>query len=786
MLPTLLLVESPTKAKKLQGFLGKDYVVQATFGHMFDLPVKELGIDLETLEEAYVVLDSKGRIDYNDLIKKIKGLAKNADRVIIASDPDREGEAIAWHVHKMLKLQDSQYDRIELQEITAKGLENALRQRRKIDVHWVNAQRARRVLDRLMGYGISPVLMKAIEGAKSAGRVQSAALRMVVERDREFEKFVPENRYSVEGHFLQKGVEFKTNLLQTPGVFDYATPLDEEDAELDKEATSKKKKKRFVSATPVAKLLEAIKAIPDSEWAVISVDSTTSTIKPRPPLITSTLQQLGARRFGWSGDQTMKVAQKLFENGFITYMRTDSVRIADEAQEEARAYLAAQYGVDMVPDKPNTFANKDAAQNAHEAIRPTHVADTSKNITIDEDQSVNNVDARMLFDAIKEVFLCSQAAPGTNKITTAIVEDTDGAFQFETSLSVWEFPGWRAISQEDPKPNGQLSAEKGSVQLKDALEHVTQTKSKPRYKEESLIQDLEKNGVGRPSSYSGIVKTLKMRNYISNKGREIISTDIGRQANDWLIQRAGHLTDVHYTAQMEERLDKIAEGKEKKESIMVEVRDDLKRNFNAFQERGSGEPSIKQKELLKSIQEKGENVPESAFATMGGAKEWLDQYMSSRGPSDKQVQFALNLSTSTGKEYTDSMRMSAVLTKKFIDDAMAYAQKNNIRVGGGTEKPASEKQIEMAKNLAKEQNVEWNPELEKSMTAISQFIDERMKNRAPREGGGGGSGGADRPATEKQIAMAEGLAKRLGIDYPASHKKSMKKTSEFIDKHFKK
>lgn len=185
---------------------------------------------------------------------------------------------------------------------------------------------------------------------------------------------------------------------------------------------------------------------------------------------------------------------------------------------------------------------------------------------------------------------------------------------------------WRAISQEDPKPNGQLSAEKGSVQLKDALEHVTQTKSKPRYKEESLIQDLEKNGVGRPSSYSGIVKTLKMRNYISNKGREIISTDIGRQANDWLIQRAGHLTDVHYTAQMEERLDKIAEGKEKKESIMAEVRDDLKRNFNAFQ--GWLWRAIHQtKRTLEEYSGKGENVPDSAFATMGGAKEWLDQYI---------------------------------------------------------------------------------------------------------------------------------------------------------------
>lgn len=200
---TLLLVESPTKAKKLQGFLGADYVVQATFGHMMDLPAKELGVDLTTMEESYVVLESKGRLDYADLIKKIKKLAKEADRVVIASDPDREGEAIAWHVHNLLKLQENNYDRIELNEITPKGLERAMQARRKIDQNWVGAQRARRVLDRMMGYGISPVLMRAIDNAKSAGRVQSAALRMIVERDREHEKFRPEDRYSIEGTFSQ-------------------------------------------------------------------------------------------------------------------------------------------------------------------------------------------------------------------------------------------------------------------------------------------------------------------------------------------------------------------------------------------------------------------------------------------------------------------------------------------------------------------------------------------------------------------------------------------------------
>ena len=786
---TLLLVESPTKAKKLQGFLGADYVVQATFGHMMDLPAKELGVDLTTMEESYVVLESKGRLDYADLIKKIKKLAKEADRVVIASDPDREGEAIAWHVHNLLKLQENNYDRIELNEITPKGLERAMQARRKIDQNWVGAQRARRVLDRMMGYGISPVLMRAIDNAKSAGRVQSAALRMIVERDREHEKFRPEDRYSIEGTFSQQSIEFKTYLLRTAGVFDYAEPLegDAEEAGQAQEPGSKKRKKRFVSAKPVDGLVQALKDVPDNEWAVVDVDTHQSIINPKPPLITSTLQQLGSRRFGWSGEQTMKVAQKLFENGFITYMRTDSVRIADEAQEEARAYLAANYGVDMVPDKPNSFKNKDAAQNAHEAIRPTHVEDASAKVSVEEDQAVNNIDARMLYDAIHEVFLCSQAAPGTNNITVATVEDTDAKFQFEASLTVWDFAGWRAISQEEPKPNGQLAAKNGPAQFINALAQKTQTKPKPRYKEESLIQDLEKNGVGRPSSYANILKTLNQRTYVATKGKDLISTELGRKATDWLIERAGHFTDVHYTAQMEERLDKIAEGKEKRILIMEEVRDDLKKTFNAFQERGAGTPSPKQKEFLDKIKERGDVVPEEAYATMKGAKEFLDTYMAARGPSEKQVQFALNLAQSTGMEYNDSMRMSANLTKKFIDEAMAYAQKHNIRTGGGSDRPATEKQIEMAKKLAAEQSVAWDSALEQSMTKISAFIDERMKNRPAGGGGGGGTfSGADRPATEKQIAMAENLAKRLGVDYPAAHKKSMQKTSAFIDKHMKK
>jgi len=774
----LLIVESPTKAKKLQSFLGDEYVVQATFGHMLDLPPKDLGIDLDTMEENYVVLENKGRIDYDQLIKKIKQLSKDSDRVLIASDPDREGEAIAWHLQKLLKLQDTQYDRIELNEITKKGLDRALQSRRKVDTHWVDAQRARRVIDRLMGYGISPVLMRAVDNARSAGRVQSAALRMIVERDREHEKFKSEDRYSIDGYFSQNSIEFKTTLLQTAGVLDYATPINSQDD--DTHEQDKRKKKKFVSDKPINDLVTAITQIPDNEWSVISVKSQSSSINPRPPLITSTMQQLGSRRYGWTGEQTMRVAQKLFEHGYITYMRTDSVRISDEAIDNIRSYIASHYGVDMIPDTPNVFKNKEAAQNAHEAIRPTQIETTSENINIEEDKSVNNIDARMLYDAIREVLLCSQASPGTNTVTTAIVEDTDEKFQFETSLTVWDFPGWRSISQEEPKPTGKLRAQQGPAQFLRAEETKTQTRPKPRYKEDTLIQDLEKNGVGRPSSYASILKTLNQRTYVNVKGKDLISTDLGRQTTDWLIGRASHYTDVHYTALMEERLDLIAAGKQNKMNIMEEVRDDLKKTFNSFKTRGTGEPSLKQKEFLNKIKEQGEVVPDEAYQTISGANEFLNAYMNNKGPSEKQVQFALNLAQQTGMEYNDTMRMSAKMTKTFIDESLIYAQKHKIQIGSYTDKPATEKQINMAKKLASEKNIAWNQELEQSMQKISEFIDTHMNNRTTKS-----SNNEERPATEKQIAMAESLSKRLGVDYPSSYKKSMAKTSDFINKHLK-
>lgn len=790
---TLLLVESPTKAKKIQSFLGADFIVKATFGHVVDLPPKDLGVDLETLEEEYEVLKGSGNLDYGSLISQLKQLAKDADHVLIGSDPDREGEAIAWHVMRLLKLKDTGYDRIEIKEITPKGVKDAMVARRKVDPAWVDAQRARRVIDRLMGYGISPVLMRAVENGKSAGRVQSAALRMIVERDREIDKFRPENRYGVEATFEQMGVSFSTYLLETVGVYDFAQPLQQDDvisegatSESASEGSDKKRKKRFVSAEPVDKLVDAIRAIPDAEWSVISVKSHTTTIKPKAPLTTSTLQQLGARRFHWSGEQTMKIAQKLFENGHITYMRTDSVRIEPEAQETARAYLATKYGADMVPNTPNQFSNKEGSQDGHEAIRPTHLEIDGKDAKIEPDKFVTDADAAQLYDAIKEVFLCSQAAPGTNMVTVVTVEDTDTTFQFEETLTVWDFPGWRAISQEDPKPSGELRAKEGSVICKKVDSRVTQTKPKPRYKEDTLISDLEKNGVGRPSSYAGIMKTLKARAYTTNKGREIVSTELGRSVTDWLNQKAAHYTDIHYTATMEERLDKIAAGKEQRLPLLAEIRDDLKKVFNAFAPRGNGEPSPKQKEVLERIKAAGNPVPDEAFQTMSAAREFLDKFMASRGPSEKQVEFALNLSQSTGLEYTDDMRMSALKTKKFLDDAMAYAKKNNIRTGGGTDKEATPKQIEMAKKLSEERKIPWDPTLEKSIQRCSAFIDECMKSRPA--GGGSSSNGSrpDREATPKQIEMARKLAKEKKVDYPKEFEKSMQKTSAFIDEHFKK
>lgn len=787
---TLLLVESPTKAKKIQSFLGAEYIVKATFGHMVDLPLKDLGVDLDTMEEEYTVLESKGTIDYQDLIGKIRKLAQECDHVLIGSDPDREGEAIAWHVTRLLKLQDTAYDRIEIKEITPKGVKDAMVARRKVDMAWVDAQRARRVVDRLMGYGISPVLMRAVENGRSAGRVQSAALRMIVERDREIDRFRPENRYSVDASFDQMGVTFTAYMLETPGVYDYAQPLQQEDAVTEgakaENSGAKKRKKRFVSADPVDKLVEAVTAVPDSEWSVISVDMHPTTVKPKAPLTTSTLQQLGARRFQWSGEHTMKVAQKLFENGHITYMRTDSVRIEPDAQEEARAYLATTFGPEMVPATPNEYKNKDGTQDAHEAIRPTHIEVEGVAATIEADKMVSHQDAATLYDAIKEVFLCSQSAPGINNVTVVVVEDTDTRFQFEQTMTVWHFAGWRAISKEDPKQAGELRAKEGPVTCKSVESKVTKTTAKPRYKEDTLIMDLERNGVGRPSSFAGVMKTLKSRAYTTQKGRDIISTELGRSVTDWLCQKAAHYTDIHYTAQMEERLDRVSAGKEPRLPLLEEIRDDLRKVFNAFVPRGNGEPSLKQKDFMEKLRAAGQTVPDTAFETMLNAKTFLDAYMASRGPSEKQVEFALQLSEATKLEYTDTMRMSAQKTKKFLDDAVEYAKKHNIRTGGGTDREATPKQIEMAKKLAAERKIPFDESLCLSIQRCSAFIDESMKLKPASGGASGGGSRADREATPKQIEMAKKVAKENKVSYPKDHEKSMQKTSAFIDQYFKK
>jgi DNA topoisomerase-1 len=786
----LLLVESPTKAKKIQSFLGSDYIVKATFGHMVDLPLKDLGVDLETMEEEYTILESKGSIDYQALLTQIRKLAQECEHVLIGSDPDREGEAIAWHVTRLLKLQPNSYDRIEIKEITPKGVKDAMVARRKVDLSWVDAQRARRVVDRLMGYGISPVLMRAVENGRSAGRVQSAALRMIVERDRAIDRFRPENRYGVEANFEQMGVVFTSYMLETAGVYDYAQPLQQDDVVTEsstlEQISSKKRKKRFVSSESVEKLVAAVSDVPDSEWAVIAVGMHPTTVKPKAPLTTSTLQQLGSRRFQWSGEHTMRVAQKLFEHGHITYMRTDSVRIEPDAQEEARAYLAVNYGVDMVPSIPNEYKNKDGTQDAHEAIRPTHLEIEGVNATIESDKMVTHEDAATLYDAIKEVFLCSQSAPGINNVTVVVVEDTDTRFQFEQVLTVWHVAGWRAISKEEPKQSGELRAKIGTVMCKKVESKVTKTTSKPRYKEDTLIMDLERNGVGRPSSFAGVMKTLKSRSYTTQKSRDIISTELGRNVTDWLCQKAAHYTDIHYTAQMEDRLDRVSAGKEARLPLLEEIRDDLRKVFNAFVARGNGDPSPKQKDFMEKLRAVGQAVPESAFETMLTAKAFLDSYMASRGPSEKQVEFALQISSATNLEYTDTMRMSAQKTKKFLDDAVTYAKKNNIRTSGGTDREATPKQIEMAKKLSAERKLVFDDTLCDSIQRCSAFIDESMKLKPASGSSGYGSSRPDREATPKQIEMAKKLAKEHKVPYIKEYENSMQKTSAFLDKYMKK
>jgi DNA topoisomerase-1 len=543
MAKTLLIVESPAKAKTIARYLGRDFQVKASVGHVRDLPPKELGVDVEHgFRPTYHLTRGKGKV-----IAEIKEAAQSAEQIYLATDPDREGEAIAWHVAEAARLDPAITRRITFHQVTAEAVRTALLQARDLDRDLIDAQQARRVLDRLVGYKISPLLSRAMRKRLSAGRVQSVALRLVVEREREILAFVPVEYWSLEAE-LQRRIEGKEVLRARLIKIKGEEPNLQERQDVD----------------------QILGVLEEAAYTVSEVRQSQRRRNPQPPFVTSTLQAAASNRLRISPQQTMRLAQQLYEGidlagervGLITYMRTDSTHVAPEAQEEARAYILERWGADYLPASPPRYRSRAAlAQEAHEAIRPTSTLRTPEEMR-------PYLDARQaaLYELIWQRFVASQMAPAVyDTIRVDILAAKDYLFRATGQRLV--FAGHLAVygadaSEEDGDKQQMLPVMAVGEGL-DLLglypeQHFTQPP--PRFTEATLIKELEANGVGRPSTYASIVGVIQDRGYVEKQGASLAPTALGMVVCDTLVETFTDIVDVGYTAQMEVLLDQVAAG----------------------------------------------------------------------------------------------------------------------------------------------------------------------------------------------------------------------------------
>ncbi|MBQ7739416.1 MAG: type I DNA topoisomerase [Desulfovibrionaceae bacterium] len=550
----LIIVESPAKVKTISKFLGAGYEVQASKGHIRDLPKATLGVDEEhDFAPHYEISKDKEKI-----VATLCKAAAQAKTVYLAPDPDREGEAIAWHVAQIIQDKASDIKRIEFNEITARAVKEALSHPRSLNKDLIDAQQARRVLDRLVGYKISPLLWKTIKRGISAGRVQSVTLRLIVERERERNAFKPEEYWIFTAKLAGKNPPpFQVQLQK----------IAEEKAEIHNEVDANA-------------LLARLK---DQKFLVQDIAKKERSRKPQPPLITSTLQQAANQRFGYTSKRTMSIAQKLYEGvelnvrgltALITYMRTDSTRIADEAKEQAKKYIINNFGPDFLPKKPNDFKVKKSAQDAHEAIRPVDLAITPEMIR-------SSVSAEMynLYQLIYSRFVASQMAPALVEDTIILVACQDTLWRAHGERIL--FPGFLQVLPK-AQANKDETVDLPKLEVGESLDCLEMpaeqkfTQPPARFSEASIVKEMEENGIGRPSTYATTVSTLMDRAYIEVKDRHIIPTELGIVVTDQLIENFPTLMDVNFTAQMEENLDKVALGEEN----WVKLMESFAENFN--------------------------------------------------------------------------------------------------------------------------------------------------------------------------------------------------------------
>ena len=557
MSKSLVIVESPAKAKTINKYLGKDYEVEASLGHIKDLPKSQLGVDLEgDFSTEYVVIPGKEKV-----VAKLKKMAKDAVAIYLAPDPDREGEAIAAHLAEELtdgfskkKREGTPVHRVTFNEITKKAVQEAFKHPREIDRNLVDAQQTRRVLDRIVGYQVSPLLWDKVRRGLSAGRVQTVALRLIVEREREVKAFEKKEYWTIDAHLTgPKGPAFDGRFVGRG----------DEKTEVPNEEESKK----------------ITTALESAQWSVRDVEKKERRRSPAPPFTTSKLQQDGSRKLRFSVKRMMMIAQRLYEGvelgdegsvGLITYMRTDSVRVSNDALDEVRQMIDATYGKDFLPETPNVYKSRKAAQEAHEAIRPTSVARHP-----DEIKKYLGEDEYKVYKLIWQRFVASQMTPAVFDQTAVDIEAKSGAesFTFRVTGSVLKFEGFLKVyeeskegkDEEDEALKHKLPALEAGQQLtlKELKPEQHFTEPPPRFNEASLVKELEERGIGRPSTYATIISTIVERQYVQKIGGKFIPTETGLVVTDLLVKNFADIFDFQYTARLEEELDEIEEGKEK-------------------------------------------------------------------------------------------------------------------------------------------------------------------------------------------------------------------------------
>jgi len=540
MSKTLVIVESPTKAKTISKFLGPQYIVESSFGHVRDLPKSKMGVDIEggTFEPQYIV--SKDR---SAQVKKLKDLAKKTDKIIFATDEDREGEAISWHLAAILDVDPAKADRIVFHEITKSALEEAIKNPRHIDQKLVDAQQARRVLDRLVGYELSPLLWKKVARGLSAGRVQSVAMRLVVEREREIQNFKSEEYWTIEGTFLTKeNAKIVANLFSID---------------------NKKLDKFDVNTEEKAKTI--VKKLEGKEFSITNIEKKETKKTPPPPFTTSTLQQKANTVYGFSSKQTMRLAQQLYEGiklgsqghlGLITYMRTDSVNLSEKFIGEAKSYIHGAYGEKYDLSKPRFYAQKSKnAQEAHEAIRPSDPARTPESLK----EHLDSQQLKLYTLIWKRALATQMAEARMNKMSLDI---TGEKHIFRANGQTILFDGWLklypTLTKEELLPETTLNEPLHCENIKPD-QHFTEPPA--RYSDATLVKALEEHGVGRPSTYAPTLATIEARNYVERVDKKLKPTDIAFVVNDLLVEHFNNIVDFEFTAKMEENLDEIAEGK---------------------------------------------------------------------------------------------------------------------------------------------------------------------------------------------------------------------------------